>query len=1270
MTAQFERWRRTRLANGDLGPYLEVTPGREYVLTGQAGSPLVTLLFTANFPLTDGSALGRLAGDPASVQVTVDGVLVPVWGVDALPGAVYVRGSVAPGAEVRVSYAWTPRLTVSFARLNDPNLVLNQGGGVNLGVGLNEVRAFAPPASHEQAPLFQHRYSALQRAYSSLLNDPLLLRFNAGGSDLYGASRLEAAVPPVTLLSFEANTQPTDPATGPWEHVGPALGVLNGSGGYVLTDAASGSPGGPAASSVNYFRRREERAFSSEVPPRVVCNVRWSLVSHTPQDDWTGWAWGWADPARLIMASALRVPGTDWLTLGLLSSVGDEAVFRSYAGREVVLVDRTGAPDGSGRDALSWPNAEAPPLRPGQRISLDWGAALAEVLAVQDPVTAGSPDGTSWRVILTAPLPMMTAGAVLTLHAELPLQAAGLRSFRLERSEGPDGEVVLYDVARTGAGPLVRIPASQLAVAPEVQGSLVRAGGDFFWGCLGRQALTFVLVDFVRWEVRSARSAQASFQFFRAAEGSVFPPAEPDSPWTLEDNEGWAALLPGGFLRLQAATDLLPPVEQGRGWAYSRQEPLFTSQAGSRLRARLRVDSWAEGSPAGLVLDDGTRQLRLALWEAPDPVAAPRWADCLGGGLLPDEAGWADGWGPLMSRSILDDRLVLRWAGSAGPPSAAIKPATNLPPGPQESWTLAWRFRWEALPVLTAAPWERAPFWAGLEDGELSLYVTVGRGPGGSPWVLLCARDGSVFTQGGSPLGGPFDWTGPAPAAQGSGTRDVELRLLRNGDWLQVWADAGLVVNLDLTLIPALQPSDVTVPSTRLYVGSAAPAALISDYLFSHSNLHFGPSAVGLRMDPTFGPDDVRGYELRASPPWLGVFLELEVLRNPVGQVQVRLNGSLTWDLDYDQLPPSELSSQEVPVVRWGTFSGRTLSLAVWDFLRFEAYSLGSPSAASQPRPNTNNWALQMTSGEPLFDVMAGRGQAVLSPFNRTPSAPLINLADLERNIGTVLAVTDLAGATPYGFFWSGDQADPLRLTAPLPPNPLGLVLITFLERTGPPWTDAYLLDRPALTRLEEGTPPVPLSQVGQVRAEAVSPPPLTNPPAPLPDNVFQGEDGLLVEYILEPAERAYYEDLRVLTTVVPRPDADALEVACGSLVALDLSPYQEDPYSLQPDAGLGPVRFWTWNLSSWNGPDVWAPALVFGRDYNVGLSLSWVEEEVLPPVSEVQATGALTDYAGGTYWNSPAASWNGSPGPGVVAFTWNDPNLTPTVTPLTFTVP
>jgi hypothetical protein len=1272
-TPQYERWRKTRLALGDLGPYLEVIPGRTYLLTAQAGAPVVTLLFTERYPLTDGTALGAPAADPSDVTVTVDGLAAAVWGLDALPGVVYLEGEVAEGAVVEVSYSWTPHLTLPFSGLNNPNLVFNQGGNANLGGA--PWRAVSLPGTHVQPPLAQHRYTGEQRAYSNLLNDPLLLRFNVSARN--AGRRLEADRQRETA-GYEGNTQPTDPSVGPWVQVGSPLGVLDGSGGYVLTDgSAVPSPGGLGG--VNFFRQRLEAALSGAQDVTVACNVRFALHSFTLEGDWTGWAWGWSDEARLYWAAALQVPGADWLTLGLLSVTGDESNFRAYRGRRVVLVDRSGAPDGSGKDVLEWPGGEQPPLKAGQRLSLDWGTYVGTVSAILDPVAAGSPDGVSWRVFLEDAVLMASSGQTLELHAELPLVApfgsVSGRSFRVERTSGPAGRVSLFDVSFAGAGPLVGVDSrDELAVAPEVYGSLVRAGGDLFWGCLGRAALTTVRVDFVRWDIRPDNSLLTSFQVFSAAECSVDPPAELATPWPLLDNEGSRTLLPGGFLRTQAASDVLSASGPG-AWAYARREALFTPQAGARARWRVRVDSWAEGSPVAVVLDDGFKHLRLAFWEAPSPVEPERWRSVLGGALTLEEAGWANGYGPLMTQSFRDDRLRLAWAGSPTTAMASV-PAPLLNPVPQEAWTLTWRFRWFSNPVLTPSPWDRAPFWAGLEDGELSLYLTVGL-VAAVPWVFLCDRLGNVFTQGGLPLGGPFDWTGPPSPPSTTGTRDVEIRMLRNGDWLQVWADGRLVVNLDLVTIPSVQASDTLSPSTRLYVGSAAPATLELDYLFSHSNQHTGSPAVGLWTDATLPLDSILGYDLR-SVEWRGVFAELEVRRDPTGLVEVDVNGVPMFSLDYDALPPSPpsypepaLPASQLPVVAWGTLDATTLAVAVWDYFRFEAYSLVPPSLV-RPRPNTNNWAYQITSGEPLFDVGAGRGQAVLSAYNRDVTAPAINLADLERNIGTVLAVTSEDGLSSYGYSWAGDQQSPLILTAPLPPSPLGPVLITFLEVPGSPWTDAYLLDRPAVTRLEEDTPPVPLSQRASFQAVVLPPSPLTNPPAPPLPNVVPFEGGLRLEFRVNPEERAYYQDLRLLTTVQPRPDADALEVACGELVELTFGTFTEDPYSLQPDLELGPA-FWIWNLTSWNqGPEVWGAGAKLGVDHSVAMTLSWLEPETLTAVAEVQATAVLTDAYGGSWWNNPLSVFNG-PGlgsPVPVAFTWNDAGPPPVVTPIVFVVP
>lgn len=181
--------------------------------------------------------LGMIADDPTDVNVTVNGSSAAVDAVFGLLGAVVLQTKPASLDTVLIDYEFLNNPPSPFLRLNSYEYTLNQQGNSGLsGLPQHQYRARSYLADNVDFPDFRSafsptkigwKYKGIERAYSSILNDPNSLLLNVPTNKLYYPVLFEK-VHEVTI-KYDPTSLPQN-LTDPW--------TLNGQGSFSL------APGG------------------------------------------------------------------------------------------------------------------------------------------------------------------------------------------------------------------------------------------------------------------------------------------------------------------------------------------------------------------------------------------------------------------------------------------------------------------------------------------------------------------------------------------------------------------------------------------------------------------------------------------------------------------------------------------------------------------------------------------------------------------------------------------------------------------------------------------------------------------------------------------------------------------------------------------------------------------------------------------------------------------------------------------------------------------
>jgi len=708
------------------------------------------------------------------------------------------------------------------------------------------------------------------------------------------------------------------------------------------------------------------------------------------------------------------------------------------------------------------------------------------------------------------------------------------------------------------------------AIAPEI--FEIMENNSLFFGAVSRQGASRSKWDFVRYSILPLQTIDQDAEIFVNSEFEVLPEDEAD-PWTLTDNQGYTKTASADFLFAQAASQ--PFV--GGGINYTRIEPFLSARSTVDLTFRMRVHTYAYGMPAFLTIADEKKEVTVAFsdegltgtfsdanalslltkgyWTGDEagPLktrgyitgynAPPqgRFLAGFGGEQTFDASGWTDTL-DASEISFVDHHMVITHTGT---PSLATFDFSGLV-GANANTVSGIRLRFDDY--VTGGD-DSVSTWFGIESGGKQIFLKP-YDDGTDKKMVFCSTTGALVLDGGNPVGFNFDFADEA---------FHHYKITRYGDNVTVFVDGTYQGLFDATLLPSSLFSADEV-QVKFGVG-ANPVTVAVDYAFGHSAVY-----ETRRIGVYTGGDllDASNYEW-SEVEWLGVFAEMRIRKNIGGKTEVLANNVTIWSRQEEELPDRRNdrfnTNTSLGYIQWGTIDPVAYSETLWDFVRYSIINQRERQIANNlSYLNRHN---VITSGEPIID---DGPEDIEIPVQ---TANLIYISEVGMRADRVLAVTSLDGATTFPFSFDLDS------------NVIALhgigttedaVKVVFYH--GKPYSQAYLENNRAATRLNEGTPAVPNKQrvQMQVTEEFVpgyfGPDDIKNDPA---DFIFV-DGSRVVKFTRN--EEAWYESLKMLEM----PDGGHIGLiasACDKLGLINVTfegPFHTDTYTfpLQGDEYVG----------------------------------------------------------------------------------------------------
>ena len=1164
--------------------------GVTYTFTGSSATTRPSLL-TKRGPLVKnwGDPTPAAIGD---VTVRVNGTSVAIASVNpylglitpTIPIPLTTKGTTS----VEVDYSWFPSPALPMTGLNTLGLVLNKwdlpqgwhpGSGPlplpGSGLGAMDQQRFPmglvlPPLHRQQPILIGHRYMGFEKAYSATLNSPTTLLLNQNPHAI--ARDTLSTTPGDESASFEGDTAPTDWVINGVDtgHVGTGTDT----GYYFLIDASSGTFGTGTAA---LYSQDVDFSF----PSSAGMSIRVQPQEWTLDGVFTGLCFGLHDDKHLFLVGFLEVSGVKHI--GLLKDATRPYLLSSWTVGPALAITITSA------TTFTVAAGALPAMLDGRVIQIfDGPQAGTYTIADCGVVT----DGVTATVTITGSFPANSrrwGGNTATAYLETPWDA-GVSTYRLIADVDAGSVQVYVGGALSG----LAISTTKVAAFPAqtVLTLSTASEGQVFWGSASRPATSTSKWGLVRYGVTRD---QANYHFqgiVVAAEMSKLPEEDANHEWFVSEDFGYSVIDGTGdtlLLKSTSGSDTLNTT-----FGYGRLEPFLSTSTLTDVDATFRVDS-GTGEDAQIDIRDGERQVLFST-------------------LL-----YLEGGSPYR-------RLVT-------PPSVSI---TGIRDPSAEGWTLVGAIEVDLheLPMTLVQG-------SGLFHKTLDVAspdITGGR----------IAEARIAVLSGSSPLFG---------CAAGPSFRDVALQVsastiqfvtpLTPGgtDWIAVGApivfDSGTgthtyrVLSDPTSNTVVLIVDDATLASQALsaftsggvegdtYFGATADSEVEWD---SFSVVSMPPTAakrtLGVRK-ATGDVDDIDGWEIPRTDATTALNSEVSAVVEEMDwtsntQVRVRLDPAWGCTVFRPDLPPPpyftgdfadqftepsagwiNLEYRHLPRLKgmgrvsFGSLDPRSITQQRWREVRYRIYTRGDEDFIA-PQHMVLNWYNVITSGELLNDTGAEVIQVESITSTLVSLYPTHVRADRVFNVVVGDIVLDPTA-------WVFDrETQSIRLATALPSQHT-IVTVTFAA--GKPVTNTYLCSQPLLqstTLLNEGTPPVPKSQIGSATRQEVFGSKINDPTDTLGDPDFILNDPFRTVEFTDTAG-VLYEDLEFCE----KDDGNDRNL---------LAPFSDGP---APEEGLIDISFSGTMFSDTEtlpgGPKVW------GR------------------------TGSLTDTVGGFSQNSVLFASGGS---------------------------
>jgi hypothetical protein len=1153
------------------------------------------VILTEHAPITKGYGDAQLAGVD-DVTIKIDGVAATIVAMEPALGLLVLDQTVVPDADVKVSYHYTPNPTLEFQGLNNMAYRLNQSGDKNQAPFTYD--AVLGPYNRPQPKQYEHRYQAFDYEYTAVLNDPTSLVLNEPKHRLTlpKFSRQKQA----TSLFFEGDGHPVG-----MEHVGPSLGspvIENGL--YVVEDLSTST--NVVDSQPSYFRKEVDLSFEHV----SILNFRMEIEDYTKDGDFTGVAAGYAGESKLQFIGFLDIDG--FKAVGLLKDPWDESRWQSYAG--------LGAEVTNDLDWLSFDSQ--PPLSVGQRIFFD--SQVYDVLDIDEDTTSGE-----WLVQLDRDAHVT---GEISLFPEIDWSS--LKTYRAFKGEGGQINVLVGG----NILPVATLEEEEAAVPTEIF-ELVENNSMFF-GSLSRKASNKSLWDFARYSLMPVTDVEESSRVTVTSEFDQLPEDE-EEPWYLSDNQGYATLVGPSLLTQSAGQRYV-----GGSLNYTRIEPFLTSKATLDLTTSVRVQSYATGSPAYLTASDQKKELTIALFDnvsalsyknvdALSRVTQGFWnrananslqsrghvnglnetpldqfLEAFGGAESFADVGWTSTLNAA-ELSFYDHYMSISHDGGT---YESVAESTGK--GTFSDEVLGIRLRFGDYTLLGSG---QVPVYFGVSDGNDQIYLTP-YDDGANKHFVFCDEDGALFTDGGGQyVGFQYDWD----------DGDFHhLRWTRYGQNVTVFMNGQYQAVFDVADLP---DSAVTDVSTKFGLLDGTVDVDV-DYFFAHSAPH-DTRKIGIYKG---GGDllDASNYEL-VNAEWFGTYADLRIRRNPVGRVEIFLNGQSTpiLQMQYTDLPDRVEhynTNTDLGYVQFGTMDPQAYSEVMWEHINYDIINQrDNQKANNQSYLNRYN---VISSPESVID----EGPESVSLTSTT--ATTVRLAPSGMHARQVLSVVSEDGSTTYPFTYDPESNTVEIMGAGLPSEQEN-VTVTFWHSK--PYTKAYLKNNRAYTTLNEGTPPMPLSQQVQIEVEATAPGNST-----ILDPDFVMDDGSTVVKFKRNDE-AFYENLNLMTST-DDGEVGLIAPACDEDGFIELTfegPFDEETVELPPqehEPTRHRHRIGYFNQSSSTLNDIQTNTVGIESPISVGISQQ-LEEDTYGGVSDSpQSSGSvLRDNYGTATFNNPKTTLN-----------------------------
>lgn len=1096
-------------------------------------------LLTQRGPLVKGWGDGTPA-TKNDVEVRVNGTAVEIDSVNPYTGTIFPTIPIpltTPGTvTVEVDYVWFPTPKFEMVGLNTPGLILNKW---NLPRG-HTYGALSPYPSTATGAIdtarfpmgivlgpqerilpveIGHRYMGFEQDYTAAINSPttLLLNQDPHRTSIPG---LESSCSEASA-AFDGNSTPTS-ADLPWSLDGTDTGGVVGDGTYQVIDASSGSYADGTAAV--YYREEE---FTCDATTRLTARL---LVDEYVLDGvFTGVGFGFHDNFRLYLAGLLEVNSLKHV--GILTDASAPYLEESWeigpAATATITSTNTFTIDSGMLPAVAEPGSSIQILTGNQA-----GTYVIAECGIDDY------DGTATIVITgTFPADIGLEGndtATVVFEVDWTSETTTLRLLAEASEEDTERSAALY-VGGSLTEQAVLLSGTEVSALPADTALLIPTGdeGRVMWGSFSREATNTTNWSLYRYSILPNSLTDSVRGIVVAAEMSDLPEDDDNHEWFFTNRFGYSEIDSSADTLLLKSTSADPNGFLDLTFGYARLEPSLTNKVFADVDGHFKVESGILGAgDASILVRDSIREVNLTTLLYREGGGSPYRrliempAVSLSGLLSPVDAGWvAESGNTLTNPTVRGQEFTLtKSSGEAGFWATDLTLNADAAGG---------RVIEARLAVTSYSPSSGlgGPSW-GAHVGAGSYYdVRVSLG-GTTPEVRFTDSTGTVHGA------FPFDFT------------DGDFHTYR------VLADptagtAVLVVDDAVQGSVALAAFALAVDDTKARVGaqgSVGSSVSVWDSFHVHAlPLASAKRTLGVYVDGDI--DDIDSYAIPRTD-------SLDVLNSDstatveemdwTSLIKVRVHLDQTWGVSIyrpDIAPPPWFTgdfttqitdptaawinveyvhlpthSDSVGRVSFGSLDPRSITQQRWKELRYRLYNTPDEDYI-QPQGMVLNRYNVIHSGEFLYDTTP----EVVTITSLTST--LVSIRSAHMNADRVFNVV-VDGSVLSSSAWSFDEETQLLTLSTALPLAEYPVTVTFAPAK--PVTDTYLCNQPfegSVTRLNEGTPPYPKSQVATVTREEVFGSKINDPSDTLGDIDFILNDPYRTVAFSE-EEGIYYEDL------------------------------------------------------------------------------------------------------------------------------------------------